>query len=224
MQVSVNGEKRKFKAGEYRLTDVPLFRALFKRNTSCNVFIFHYSADLLKQLGTEVTPHAPQRMPDMITNLVNEMLHNPYAEELRNFYYENCIRELLFLHLAHHKNALPNELLNKDISRIYKADSIIADNLQKHYTIEELSRLLNTNKLKLQIGFKKTYGMGVFRRLIFRRMEHAKLLLESTDKSINEIANLTGYDSAASFIHAFRREFVFTPREWKNREQKNNED
>jgi len=55
-------------------------------------------------------------------------------------------------------------------------------------------------------------------------MEHAKLLLESTDKPINEIANLTGYDTAASFIHAFRREFGLTPREWRNREQENNED
>jgi AraC-like DNA-binding protein len=224
MYVSVNGEKRKFRAGEYRLTDVPLFRALFKRDTSCNIFITYYSSEFLKQLGIELVSDNPQRMPDVMTNVINEMLHNPYAEELRNFYYENCIRELLFLHLAHHKNVLPDELLNKDISRIYKADSIIADNLQKHYTIQELSRLSGTNKLKLQIGFKKAYGMGVFRRLIFRRMEHAKLLLESTDKSINEIANLTGYDTAASFIHAFRREFGLTPREWRSREQKNNED
>jgi hypothetical protein len=29
--VSVNGEKGKFRAGEYRIKDVPLFRALFKK-------------------------------------------------------------------------------------------------------------------------------------------------------------------------------------------------
>jgi AraC-like DNA-binding protein len=219
MYVSVNGEKRKFNAGEYRLTDVSLFRALFKKNTSCNVFITHYSADLLQQLEIELIPHNPRRMPDVMTNLINEMLHNPYTEEIRNFYYENCVRELLFLHLAQEKKVLPDKLLNKDITRIYKADSIIAANLQKHYTIEELSRLLGTNKLKLKVGFKKAYGMGVFRRLIFRRMEHAKVLLESTDKSINEIANLTGYDTVAGFIHAFRREFGLTPREWRNQQQ-----
>lgn len=47
MHVSVNGEKRKFRAGEYRLTDVPLFSALFKKNTSCSIFITHYSPELL---------------------------------------------------------------------------------------------------------------------------------------------------------------------------------
>lgn len=213
MYLSVNGEKRKFRAGEYRVTNVPLFRALFRKGSSCNVFIAYYSADLLKQLGVKLIPHDPQRMPDVMSSLVNEMLHNPYAEELRNFYYENCVRELLFLHLAQEKSALPDELLNKDISTIYQADSIIAANLQKHYTIDELSHMLGTNKLKLKIGFKKAYSMGVFRRLIFRRMEHAKLLLGSTDKSIGEIANLTGYDTVAGFIHAFRREFGLTPRE-----------
>jgi AraC-like DNA-binding protein len=80
--------------------------------------------------------------------------------------------------------------MNKDIASIYKADSIIAANLKKHYTIDELSRMSGTNKLKLKIGFKKAYGMGVFKRLVFRWMEHAKTLLESTDKSIGEIAGV----------------------------------
>lgn len=219
MYISVDGEKQKFRAGEYRITDVPLFKALFKKNTSCSIFITTYSDDLLNQLGIEITPHAPRRMPDTMSNLINEMLHNPYDEELRNFYYENCVRELLFLHLAQDKSIMPDQLINKHIAMIYKADSLIADNLQQHYTIEELSRMVNTNQLKLKTGFKKVYGMGVFKRLIFRRMEQAKLLLESTDKSIGEIASLSGYDTVAGFIHAFRREFGLTPREWRKKER-----
>ena len=224
MHVSVDGEKRKFRAGEYRITGIPLFKALFKKNTSCRIFITYYSTDLLKQLGIEIAPYAPHRMPDMMTNLINEMLSNPYSEGMRNFYYENCVRELLFLHLTEGKKVLPGELINKDISAIYKADAIIAANLQKHYTIDELSRLSGTNKLKLKVGFKKVYGMGVFKRLIVRRMENAKMLLESTDKSIGEIATLTGYDTVAGFIHAFRREFALTPREWRKKEQESDKD
>jgi AraC-like DNA-binding protein len=224
MHVSVNGEKRKFKAGEYRITDIPLLKALFKKNMSCGIFITYYSNDLLEQLGIEVASYAPRRMPDMMTNLINEMLSNPYSESLRNFYYENCIRELLFLHLTQDKNVAPGELMNKDIATIYKADSIIAADLQKHYTIDELSRMSGTNKLKLKIGFKKVYGIGVFKRLVFRRMEHAKMLLESTDKSIGEIASLTGYDTVAGFIHAFRREFGLTPREWRKKEKESDKD
>lgn len=219
MEVSVNGKKIKFRAGEYRLTDVPLFTALLKKNSSCSIFITHYSAEILRQSGIEFAPSPPQRMPGIMANLINEVLHNPYTEKLRDFYYENSVRELLFFHLAQREISLPGELLNKDISLIYKADSIISSNLRQHYTIDELSRLSGTNKLKLKKGFRQLFGMGLFRRLLFRRMEQAKLLLETTDKSIGEIARLAGYDTAAGFIHAFRREFGLTPREWRNQEK-----
>lgn len=219
MYVTINGTKRKFRAGEYRLTDVPLFTAIFRKDTSCSFFMAHYSAELLEQLGIEIVPCPPQKMPDQMSHLINELLHNPYTDKLREFYYQNCVRELLFLHLTKGKNLLPGELMNKDIELVYKADSIIAANLQEHYTIEELSRMSGTNKLKLKKGFRLLFGMGAFHRLIFRRMEQAKLLLEDTDKSIGEIARLTGYDTAAGFIHAFRRESDMTPREWRNRQK-----
>ncbi len=220
LRIPANGDKVKLRAGEYRLTDVPLFSAVFKQNTACSIFITQYSPELLKQLEVDIKPCAPRPMPGMMANTINEMLHNSYTEKLRDFYYENCVRELLFLHLAQDKFSGPGRLMNRDLSAIYKADTLIAANLQKHYTIDELSRLTGTNKLKLKVGFKKTYGMGVFKRLLFRRMEQAKLLLETTNKPIGEIANLAGYDTVAGFIHAFRREFGLTPREWRNQEQK----
>lgn len=169
---------------------------------------------MLQQLGVEVTPCAPQRMPDKMFNLINELLHHPYAEELRNFYYENCIRELLFVHLANGSNNLPVEIKDKEIDLIYKADALIAENLQQHYTINELARMTNSNSLKLKTGFNKVFGMGVFSRLLFRRMEHAKTLLETTSKPIDEVAALAGYNSTAAFIHRFRKKFGLTPRGW----------
>jgi AraC-like DNA-binding protein len=219
LNIPANGEKIKFRSGEYRLTDVPLFTALFKQNTSCSIFITHFSLELLQQLEIDIEPCAPRRMPDTMANTINEMLRNPYSNELRNFYYENCVRELLFFHLAQSTSPLPGQLMNTDIASIYKADALMASNLQQHFTIDELARMVNSNSFKLKTGFSKVYGMGVFKRLIFRRMEHAKLLLSTTDKSIGEIASLAGYDTVAGFIHAFRREFGVTPRQWRNQER-----
>jgi AraC-like DNA-binding protein len=215
LTISKDDSKIKIKAGHYHLTDVPLFTALFKKTTSCNIFITHYSTELLEQLGINPVPSSPSKMPEEMFNLIQEMLHNSYGEKLRDFYYENCIRELLFFHLAQGKTVVPGELENKDIAAIHQADAIIAANLNEHFTIEKLSRMTGTNQFKLKKGFRQIFGMGVFHRLLFRRMEQAKMLLETTDKSIGEIAELAGYDTAAGFIHAFRREFDMTPREWR---------
>jgi len=225
MQVSVNGEKVKLKEGQYHLTNIPSFTYLFKRNTPCNIFITYYSTGFLEQFGIEVLPTHPQRMPVMMANLIQEMLHNPYEEKLRDFYYENCVRELLFFHLTQGKLSIPSELEARDIAAIYQADTIIASNLHEHFTIDKLSRMAGTNQFKLKRGFRRIFGIGVFHRLLFLRMEHAKTLLETTDKSIGEIAELAGYDTAAGFIHAFRRKFGITPREWrlKARDKDNDE-
>jgi AraC-like DNA-binding protein len=222
---SVNGEKIKLKAGQYRLTDLPLLTALFKNDSSCSIFITHYSAELLDQIGIDVLPSSqPKKMPDGMANLIHELLHNPYEENLRDFYYENSVRELLFFHLTNGKDPVPEKLEDKDIAVIYHADAIIASNLHEHFTIEKLSRLAGTNEFKLKKGFRQLFGMGVFHRLLFRRMEQAKMLLETTYKSIGEIADLAGYDTAAGFIHAFRREFDMTPREWRQQVQSGNEE
>jgi len=224
LTISEKENTLKLTAGHYHLTDVPLFTALLKRPTSCNIFITHYSTELLEQLGIKVVPSSPSRMPDEMSKLIRELLHNPYEESLRNFYYENSVRELLFFHLAQSQAAVPSELENRDIAAIYKADAIIASNLNLHFTIEKLSRMTGTNEFKLKKGFREIFGMGVFHRLLFRRMAQAKLLLETTHKSIGEIAEIAGYDTAAGFIHAFRREFNITPREWRIKQKESEGD
>ena len=221
-EASVTRDKKKIKlkAGHYHLTDVPLFTSLFKKDTSCSIFITHFSPVMLEQLGLTVLPCPPSKMPDKMNYLIQEILRNPYKETLRDFYYQNSLQELLFFHLTQDHEPVPGKLEDRDIAAIYRADSIIAADLQQHYTIDKLSRMTGTNEFKLKKGFKHVFGMGVFHRLVFRRMEHAKTLLETTDKSIGEIALLTGYDTAAGFIHAFRREFAVTPREWRLRARK----
>jgi AraC-like DNA-binding protein len=218
LTISENENTVRLTAGHYHLTDVPLFTTLFKRPSSCNIFITHYSTELLEQLGIKVVPSSPTKMPDEMSKLIRELLHNPYEERLRNFYYENSVRELLFFHLAQSQTAVPAELENRDIAKIYQADAIIASNFNEHFTIAKLSRMTGTNEFKLKKGFRQIFGMGVFHRLLFRRMAQAKMLLETTHKSIGEIAAIAGYDTAAGFIHAFRREFKITPREWRNKQ------
>lgn len=215
INISRSNERIKLKAGQYHLTDVPLFNALFKKTASCSIFVTYYSEALLNQLGITLDPSSPLKLSKDMTRLIQDIFRNPYDEKLRNLYYETSIRDLLFFHLAQGKTPVPGQLKQKDITATYKADAIISSNLNEHLTIGQLSRMAETNQFKLKKGFKQVFGMGVFRRLLFLRMEQAKTLLETTNLSIGEIAELAGYDTAAGFIHAFRREFKMTPREWR---------
>jgi AraC-like DNA-binding protein len=79
--------------------------------------------------------------------------------------------------------------------------------------------MAGTNAFKLKKGFRLIFKMGVFGRLLYRRMEKAKLLLETTGKPIKDVAYEAGYETVAGFITAFRKRFGKTPLDW--REEKN---
>ena len=49
------------------------------------------------------------------------------------------------------------------------------------------------------------------------RLKLAKRLLELTKKSINEIAEETGFTDASYFTKTFRETFAMTPKEYRNK-------
>ena len=212
------GHKTKLLPGQYHITALDEMVGIFRKGTACRYFITHYSPELLQQLQLDASSLIcrPRQLSPQMSDLVQEMLHNPYDDKLRDFYYENCVRELLFLHLASRKaTPFPGELTDRDIAAIYQADAIIQENLDEHFSIRSLSKMAGTNEFKLKKGFRQIFGMGVFGRLLYRRMERAKRLLETTDKPILEVSLESGYESVTGFINAFKKRFGVSPRVWR---------
>jgi len=110
---------------------------------------------------------------------------------------------------------LPGELSPEQIAQMYEADRIMANNLDGKITIPELARQLGTNFVTLKKNYEKVFGIGLFPRLMQRKMDHIKLLLEKTNKPLKEIADLAGYQTLPGFINAFRKRFKMTPNDWR---------
>ena len=204
-------KKIKLKAGQYHLTDIPLFSSLFKKDSSCSIFVTYFSNEMLEQLGLKLLPCPPSRMPDKMNFLIHEMLRNPYGENLRDFYYQNCIRELLFFHLTQHHQPIPGKLEDRDIAAIYHADSIISSNLHQHFTIDKLSRMTGTNQFKLKKGFKQLFENSVVAFVNEHRLNEAKRLIYEGEKNMSTIAYELGYAHPQHFQRAFKKKFGFTP-------------
>ena len=147
--------------------------------------------------------------------IINELLDNPFSDQLRPFYYGNCARELLFTHVSAPAFAWPGELTEKQISLMHEVDRIILENLEERITIRGLAKKVGTNSFFLKKAYEQVFGIGLFPRLIQRRMEKAKLLLEKTDKPLKDICELAGYETLAGFITEFRKRFGVTPNGWR---------
>ena len=108
------------------------------------------------------------------------------------------------------------KLKEYDTECIRAAHALLARDPLRHITIEGLALEVGLNRNKLQFGFKKLYGHSIDEYRLKVRMRCASKLLKNTDKSIKEIARLTGYKNISSFSVAFKREFKLPPTQWRN--------
>lgn len=203
--------------GQYRITNEKSFRVEITPLAGCIYFVVYITPTLVEQTPMGDTLHIskPRMMAASMRAVITRMLENPFEEKLRDAFYDYSTRELLFYHVTAPPFTLPGELTSAEVSAVYAADAIIAANINIHYTIRELARMAKTNEYVLKTGFPHIFGVSVFDRLLQRKMDKAKYLLETTDKQIQEISELSGYETTTGFIHAFKRIFKMSPKDWR---------
>ena len=97
--------------------------------------------------------------------------------------------------------------------------NFLMENLDKRFTIEELSKkyLLNTSTLKAV--FKAAYGQPVASYVRERRMKLAAKLLRESGASVAEIARAVGYETQGKFTKAFKESAGETPAEYRRNQK-----
>lgn len=206
-------------AGEYRISDTRTYELLVNPSAGCLYFVVFISPALIEQtpMGELIKPCGQRMMAVSTRAIITRLLDNPFEEKSRDAFYDCSIRELLFYHLSAPPFTPPGELTPPEIAAVYAADAIIAANPTIHYTIPELAKMVHTNEYVLKTGFPRIFSVSVFDRHMQRKMDRAKYLLETTDKQIQEIGELTGYETPTGFINAFKRLFKMSPKDWRKK-------
>lgn len=104
-----------------------------------------------------------------------------------------------------------------DIECLNMAEDMIHKNPSRHYTITEIARHVGFSPSKLKTGFKKLFGMGLYKYLHEHRMEKAKYLLVNTEKTLKEISRLLGYKYKENFGTSFKKHCGMSPVAWRNK-------
>ncbi len=96
------------------------------------------------------------------------------------------------------------------------AKELIHKDPSRHYTIEEIAKYVGFSTSKLKTGFKKLFGMGLYKYLHRERMEKGKYLLENTEKNLKEISHSLGYKYSNNFSTSFKKQFGISPSAQRN--------
>jgi AraC-like DNA-binding protein len=99
--------------------------------------------------------------------------------------------------------------------KFVRTKEILEQRYRNPPSLHELSLMVGTNECTLKNGFKKLFGTTVFGYLFDYRMMLACRYLWDTDKAIQEIADLVGYEHQSHFSTAFKRKFCVSPQQYR---------
>ena len=92
----------------------------------------------------------------------------------------------------------------------------IQDNLHEPLTLEGIARHAAMSIRTLNRRFREQVGTSPLQWLLARRIERAKELLETTDLSIERVADAVGFGSAVTLRHHFVRRVRIPPQRYRS--------
>ena len=97
------------------------------------------------------------------------------------------------------------------VETLKKAKKYIAEHISEEISRKEVADLVYLNPDYLSKLLKKDTGLSFSEYVLECRISLAKMLLQATGKSIQEIAGMTGFNSASYFSKIFKQETGMTP-------------
>jgi len=99
--------------------------------------------------------------------------------------------------------------------RLLKSSLYIHRNYHQKLTVEFLASLEGLSESHYRAVFTRTFGESPVEYIITRRIESAIYMLENSDKTLNEIAELVGYNDVYYFGRQFKRKTGISPGQYR---------
>jgi transcriptional regulator GlxA family with amidase domain len=126
------------------------------------------------------------------------------------------IKEILLLLLSSKKAEEVALLLEHFVNkRTASFKEVIETHILSEISLEELSQLCNMSLSTFKRHFKKIYNATPNEYLFDQRLENSKNLLATSERSIDDIASLSGFKTTAHFSRKFKEKYAIPPSQYK---------
>lgn len=167
-----------------------LFQQIWK-NTKCPVF----------------TLNAKSQIPYLLESIIETKLHNVDSPEMQI----SCL-----IHQLLYDAYMCSKYHTQEASAVRIAVEYIHEHFEQKITLQDLCSVTFLSKYYLCRIFKREIGYSPYQYITLLRINTAKRLLISTPKSIQEIADDTGFTSESNFIRTFYNHMKFTPTQFRH--------
>jgi AraC family transcriptional regulator, exoenzyme S synthesis regulatory protein ExsA len=192
-----------------------------------DVLVFYLKDDYLRSVFDEFRSHLsltdlPEPNKEMIEMFeINEHIRSCYKSFLPYFdtdkplpesLLENKFKELLFNIFSHPDNKHILAYILKIVDR-YQTPiwEVMEENYMYDLKIQDFANLANRSLSTFKRDFKKHYQTTPGKWLTNRRLKRAKAFLETTDKTISQVAFECGFKNTSHFSRIFKDKFNIPP-------------
>ena len=152
-----------------------------------------------------------------IHDRVRRMEREFFMQDKSSVYMLDVLMRELFLHLSrlyNQKLAETQEYRGMEL-RFRQARSIIMSHLDESWTINDMANLLDLSPSRFSHIYTSIFQVSPKQNLLNERMNQAKLLLQSQNYSIGEVASKVGYDNIYHFSKQFKKVVGMSPSEFR---------
>jgi AraC-like DNA-binding protein len=214
------GDIRILKPGQmvysYRYKDVYVIYMTLTPDGGSDVIVHNNYIDMLPQM-------MPSQNLQQYISIFSDIIRASITSSLKNdLFIKYKLTELLYMIYTDACAADSYRMIGRSAASIIdSARSFMTTHFSQSISLADISGSVGLHPNYFHRLFKKCCGMTPLEFLTKTRLDHARSLLVSTDKSIAQIAEECGFDSASYFIVVFRKFCSVTPNEYRNMQRDN---
>ncbi len=184
-------------------------------------------SELLKQLKAKNISELLTRNIYKFNEGTQIKLANLFQEALNVYFLDTKYSEIILEKILHQiiltvlGEHLPNDnhelIIDNNNDKIFDALNYLNLHFQESPTIEEVAELVNFSPSHFSRLFKKSTNMSYSSYLSSLKLQHATLLLQHSNKSIEEIAQLCGYSNGSYLSARFKEVNNISPHNFRQK-------
>ena len=155
---------------------------------------------------------------DLLKNVFEAMSHSP--EQVRSMYLGVKILESLVLlasEIAEINENLPRRVPRHHAQMVKQVYRYVMEHPEERYTISDLAEKFTVSPTHLKKCFQIVYGTSVQKYIREQKMKAAAKVLEMTDSTVTEVAQMFGYSNISKFAETFRSVIGDYPKQYSLR-------
>lgn len=155
---------------------------------------------------------------ELLKAVFEAMDHAP--EPVKSMYLGVKILESLVLlasEIAEINDDLPQRVPRRHAQMVKQVYRYVMEHPEERYTIRDLAEKFNVSPTHLKKCFQIVYGTSMQKFIREQKMKAAARVLESTDSTVTEVAQMFGYSNISKFAETFRSVIGDYPKQYSLR-------